>query len=160
MSWTKFGLGFLAVGLLTYAKTRLVDYWVPIEFGHFLIFFVLRSSQIRRALCMTFLVSVGLDFLVQAAHVKGLQVMGQLLLVYLGFNLKKHVIPQYEDVFLLLYFAIFYVGDYYIHWGLSSLLGLPFSRVNPSVFIFTALFHTAFFGLLILITAKLKRGGS
>ena len=157
MSWNKFLAGYALVVLLTFSKSRLIDYWVPIEFSIYLVFFVIRSSETVRALTLTFLCSISLDFIFQAYQVKGLACMGQLLLVYAVCFLKRHVIPQFEDLFLLAFFAIFYLGNYYITLGLGSLLGLHVQRVLPVNSLFHALFHTAIFGLLLLAVNKFRR---
>lgn len=157
MNWSKFFFGFMLVILVTFAKSRLIDYWVPIEFSIFLIFFIIRSSPVGQALVMTFILTLGLDFIFQAGQVKGIQTMAQLLLVYAIVNLKKHVIPQFEDVFLMGFFAIFFIGNHYITLGLSKLLGVYVETVAPVLIIFFALFHTALFGLLLAAGHKLNR---
>ena len=158
MSWNKFLLGFLMVVLLTYAKSRLTRYWVPIEFSFFLIFLVIRSSGIKRALIMTFTLSLGLDLILQTAQVKGLTGLGQLFLVYLVINLKRFILPVYEDLFLIVSFAIFYIANYYISWSLSELLGVYFQTIRPINLIFFALFHTVMFGLVLVVLIRFRRG--
>lgn len=158
MSWNKFGIGFLLVVLATYAKSQITNYWVPFEFSTFLTFFVIRKSNMTRALAMTFVLTLGLDFIFQAGQIKGLNTMGQLLLVYVIVNLKKHVIPQFEDVFLMGFFAIFFIANYYISLGLSTLLGVYMETVAPVLLLFFALFHTAIFGFLLALGHKLNRG--
>jgi len=158
MSWSKFGVGFLMVVIATFAKAQITNYWVPIEFSIFLIFFIIRSSNVTRALLMTFVLTLGMDFIFQAGQVKGLETMGQLVLVFFVVNLKKHVIPQFEDVFLMGFFAVFFIANYYITLVLSKLLGVYVETVAPMLILFFALFHTAFFGLLLAIGHKFGRG--
>lgn len=160
MSWSKFGLGFLLVVFVTFAKTRLVSYWVPIEFSIFLIFFFVRKSSMSRALVMTFVLSLGMDFIFQTGQIKGIQTMAQLLLVFGLGTLKKHVVPQLEDVFLMGFFAIFFVGNHYLTVALSKMLGVYVETVAPVLVLFFALFHTALFGFLLAITHRFQRSES
>ena len=157
MSWNRFLAGSLAVILLFFAKAQLIRYWVPIEFSYFLIFFVLRSSGMVRALFFTFILSLSLDLLLQTGQIKGLGAMSQLALVYLVMNLKRHVVPAYEDLFLLGFFAFFYLTNYYMRWILSNLLGVYFPSIPFSILAFLTLFHTSLFGLLLLITLRFRR---
>lgn len=156
MSWNRFVMGFLLVTLLTYAKSQITTYWVPIEFSYFLIFFILRSCSERRALVFTFLLSLGLDLVLQVGLIKGISAASQLLLIYLIMKLKQNVVPAFHDFFLLTFFAIFYVVNYYLCIGLSQVLGSPFQypQTNLIQLLFLAFFHTAFFGLLLLIDIR------
>ncbi len=156
MSWNRFALGFLLVTLLTYAKSQITNYWVPIEFSYFLIFFILRGSSETRALIFTFLLSLGLDVILQVGLIKGVSAASQLFLIYLIMKLKRNVVPAFHDFFLLTFFAIFYVVNYYLCIGLSQMLGSPFQypQINLIQLAFLAFFHTAFFGLLLLIDIR------
>ncbi|CAM2066269.1 hypothetical protein SCOR_12885 [Sulfidibacter corallicola] len=160
MKWSKFFGGFLLVILLTFAKSKITRYGVPIEFSIFLIFFVIRSTDTVRAILMTFILSLGLDLILQTGQVKGLATMTQMLLVYVIMLLKKHVIPNYEDLFLLGLFALFYVAEYYLRLGLGKLLNTYISTISPTILVFHALFHTAIFGLLLVINLRFSRGDS
>lgn len=156
MSWNRFALGFLLVTLLTYAKSQVTNYWVPIEFSYFLTFFILRNSSETRALIFTFLLSLGLDVILQVGLIKGISAASQLLLIYFIMKLKRNVVPAFHDFFLLTFFAIFYVVNYYLCIGLSQMLGSPFQypQINLIQLLFLAFFHTAFFGLLLLIAIR------
>lgn len=162
MSWNRFALGFLLVTLLTYAKNQVTSYWVPIEFSYFLLFFVLRSCSERRALVFTFMLSLGLDVILQVGLIKGIACASQLFLVYLIMKFKQSVVPVYHDLFLLTFFAIFYVVNYYLTIGLSQALGSQFQypHVNFLQLMFLAFFHTAFFGLLLLIDMRRTARGN
>lgn len=146
MKWSHFWGGFLLVTLLTFAKSKITQFNVPIEFSYFLIFFIIRSSDAVRVLLMTFLLSLGLDFIVQVGEVKGLTCMSQLLLVYIVMLLKKHVIPNFEDLFLLGLFTLFYIADYYLRLFIGAVLNSPVAAVSLTVLVFHALVHTALFG--------------
>lgn len=154
MSWGKFILGFILVVAATYGKSQITDYWVPIEFSFFLIFFIIRSTKDVRCLVMTFILSLSLDLLLQIGQIKGLGAMGQLLLVYIILKLKRSVVPNFQDFFLLGFFAIFYICNYIINMGLSSLLGNYYPAVSFVQLLFLALFHTGFFGILLLISNR------
>jgi hypothetical protein len=158
MSLTKFVLGFFLVVFLSFAKSELVDYWVPIEFSHFLIFFIIRSSTMVRALVLTFILSVGADILLQAHVIKGFAAISHLLLVYIVMHLKEHVVPAFEDLFLLGFFAIFYFVNYYIQLGLGELLGVAVQSISFPRLLFHTVFHMAAFGVLLNISNRLTRG--
>lgn len=158
MSLTKFALGFFFVVFLAFAKSELVDYWVPIQFAHFLIFFIIRSSKMVRALVLTFVLSIGLDILLQAHVVKGFAALSHLLLVYIVMHLKEHVVPAFEDLFLLGFFAIFYFVNYYVQVGLGELLGVSVQSISFPVLLFLTFFHMAAFGVLLNISNRLTRG--
>ncbi|CAM2006864.1 hypothetical protein [Acanthopleuribacter pedis] len=148
MKWSHFWSGFLLVVLLTFAKSQITHFNVPLEFSYFLVFFIIRSSDTVRALLMTFTLSLGLDFIVQVGQVKGLACMSQLLLVYIVMLLKKHVIPNFEDLFLLGLFALFYLADFYLRLLIGVALNSPVPGVSPTVLVFHALVHTALFGAM------------
>ena len=84
--------------------------------------------------------------------------MVQLLLAYGIIHLKRSVVPTFQDFFLLGFFAIFYVTNYYINLGLCGMLKVYFPKVNMTQLVFLAFFHTAFFGLLLLISVRFSRG--
>lgn len=159
MSWPKFFGGFILVVAATYGKSQVTDYWVPIEFSFFLIFFIIRSTKDVRCLAMTFILSLSLDLLLQIGQIKGLGAVGQLLLVYLILKLKRSVVPNFQDFFLLGIFAIFYITNYIISMGLSSLLGNYYPEVSFVQLLFLALFHTGFFGILLLISRRFAPRG-
>lgn len=158
MSLTKFGIGFFLVVFISFAKSELFNYWVPIQFSHFLIFFIIRSSKMVRALVLTFVLSVGLDILLQAHVVKGFAALSHLLLVYIVMHLKQHVVPAFEDLFLLGFFAIFYFVNYYTQMGLGSMLGVDVQTISFPVLLFLTFFHMATFGVLLNISNRLTRG--
>ena len=160
MSWNRFLLGFLLVVLCSYGKSQVTNYWVPIEFSFFLIFMVVRSCRPIPALIYTFLLSLGLDMILQTGQIKGLGAMIQLLLVYGILHLKRNVVPAFQDLFLMGFFAIFYVTNYYINLGLCGMLDVYFPQVNLVQLLFMAFFHTGFFGLLLMIHVRFSRGNT
>ena len=160
MKWNSFSIGFLLVILCSFAKAQVTDYWVPIEFSFFLIFFIIRSSSVVRALTLTLILSLGLDLILQAGQIKGLAAMGQLVLIYVIAILRRHVNPLYEDLFLLGFFAIFYVTHYYINVVLSRIFGVHYQGVPFTTLIFLSLFHTALFSLMLFINVRFRRGTS
>ncbi len=157
MSWSKFALGALIVILLYYAKSRLINYWTPIEFSYFLIFFIIRASSLNRALIMTFVLSLGLDLIFQSGQIKGLAAMSQLALVFLIMSVKKYLVPFYEDFFLIVFFALFCVADYCIGLGLSALFGVYYQTINAPKLLFVTLIHTIIFSLALLIAIRFRR---
>ena len=153
-----FGLGFMAVVLLTYAKSQFTEYWVPIEFSFFLIFLIIRSSEVPRALLMTFILSISLDLIFQTEQVKGLGAIGQLLMVYLIIHAKQRLLPNYSDLVLTVSFAIFYIGNYYIYRLLAGSFDI-YARPYPLVSVlFFALFHMAIFGAILVVLVRFQRG--
>jgi len=157
MRWSSFALGFLIIALLHYAKSRLLNYWIPIEFSFFLIFFIIRSSGTSRALIMTFLLSLGLDILFQSAQVKGLEAMGQTALVFAIMNIKKNVAPFYEDFILIAFFALFCLANYYIGLGLSALFGVYYQSLTVPKLLFFTLVHTILFSLALMVAIRFRR---
>jgi len=156
MKWSRFFLGVVAVVLLSYGKSQITQYWVPMEFSFFLIFFVVRVSSMQRALLMTFLLSVGLDIIFQIGQIKGLSAMGQLGMVFLLIEARRYVIPNYSDLFLVGSFSLFYLGNYYISSWISSALSVTFQEIPFINLLFFALFHTVIFGLLTLLHLKIQ----
>lgn len=160
MKWGIFAICSLVVVLLYFTKSQITSYWVPIEFSFFLIFFIIRSSNLTRALIQTLLLSLGLDLIFHTGQVKGLSCMGQLVLVYIVFNLKRHVTPFFEDIFLLGFFAFFYLANYFISLGLSRLFRVYFQTIAPTNLLFLALFHTTLYSLMVFIYLRFRRGNS
>ncbi len=158
MTWSKFSLGFLAIVLLSFGKSQITEYWVPIEFSFFLIFLIIRNSSMQRALLMTFVLSVGLDIIFQIGHVKGLSAMGQLVMVFFLIEARRYVIPAHTDLFLVGCFSLFYLGNYYITGWISGILGIQFQEVPLVNLLFFSLFHTVLFGVLTLAILRIKRG--
>ena len=156
MTWGKFLLGFLLVVLLSFARSQLTPYWVPIDFSIFLIFVIIRSSDIRRALILTFILSLSLDIIFQAGQTKGLAGMGQLVIVYVIISLRRYIIPAFEDLFLVGSFAFFYLANYYIHHWLSNLFSVTHHSVSLVNLIFFTMFHTVLFGLLLIALIRIN----
>ena len=162
MSFGRFALGFLLVTLLSYGKSQITDYWVPIEFSFFLIFFIIRSSSERRALVFTFLLSLGLDMVLQVGMIKGIPCAVQLVLVYTLMKFMRRLVPNFHEMFLLVFFSVFYIANYYMCMGLSHALGhqiFPYPEVGLGKLIFLAFFHTGFFGLLLLLDLRFSKRG-
>lgn len=163
MSFNRFAAAFVAVTLLSYGKSQITDYWVPIEFSFFLIFFVIRSCSERLALVYTFFVSLGLDMILQVGLIKGIPCVAQLLLVYLIMKLKRHVVPNFQDSFLLLFFGIFYIANYFLCRAFSFSLGrevFPYPEVSIWQLLFLAFFHTCGFLVLIFVDDHLAKRGN
>lgn len=158
MSVGRFFLGFIIVVLLSYAKSQVTEYWVPVEFSFFLIFLIVRSSEVPRALVMTFVLSMSLDLIFQTSQTKGLSAMGQLMMVFFVIHARHHVIPNFCDLFLTAAFAIFYLGNYYIDSWLAGALGVYARSYPPMTVLFFTAFHTVIFGLILVVLARLQRG--
>ena len=126
----------------------------------FLIFLIVRDSSAPRALTLTLILSLSLDIIFQTGRIKGLACMGQLGLVYLVTVFRKQVNPLYEDLFLLIFFALFYIVNYYFYAGLSILFGVYFDPVHPANLLFRSLFHTALFSLLLFLQLRFERRSS
>ncbi len=160
MKWGSFFIGFLVVILLYFAKSQITNYWVPIEFSFFLIFFIIRSSNVGRALAQTLVLSLCMDLIFHTGQVKGLSCMGQLVLVYAVFHLKRHVTPFFEDIFLIGFFAFFYLANYYISLGLSGLFRVYYQTITPTNLLFLTLFHTTLYSLMVFVYLRFNRGSS
>lgn len=160
MKWSSFLIGVLIIVLLSYGKSQITQYWVPLEFSFFLIFLVIRTSSMRRALIMTCLLSVGLDIIFQIGQIKGLTAMGQLVMVFLLIEARRYVIPSSSDFFLVGSFALFYMGNYYIAVWLSNLLGVVFQQIPFINLLFFSLVHTVIYGVVTLgvLHIQKKRG--
>jgi len=157
MKWSKFILGFLVVLLISYTKPRSWEQWGVIDVSMILIFLIVRSSDLSRALLMTFLLSFGVDLMLQTAQVKGLAAMSQLLLVFVIIKLKDTVIPLYEDLFLLFFFALFYISNHLLTLLISSAFDLYYPPLSFSRLVFLALFHTTILAVAFFLTLKFSR---
>ena len=158
MSPGHFTLGFFAVVLLTYAKSQFTEYWVPIEFSFFLIFLIIRSSEIPRALIMTFILSLSLDLIFQTEQTKGLGAIGQLFMVFLIIHARRRLLPNYSDFVLVWAFAIFYLGNYYIYKWLAGSFDIHVRTYPFVTVLFFAAFHMVIFGLILVVAARFTRG--
>lgn len=162
MPWSRFSLGFIVVILLSFLHLQFLDKWGGFEITYFMIFFILRAPDDgnRRVpirvlvLIQVFLLSFGADLVLQAAHVKGLAAMSQLTIVYVIMELKRSIVPRYEDLFLLGFFAVFYVADYVINFGLSKAFGLYHAAVPIQRLLFLTLTHTTVMALLLLASIR------
>ena len=157
MRWSRFAIGFLVVVLLSYIHVELIDKWGGLEISFFMIFFIIRRSSAPRALLQTFLLSLGVDLILQAAQVKGLAAMSRLLVVYAIMQLKRTVVPLYEDLFLLGFFAVFFILDYLINKGISAVFGVYYPDVTAARLLFLALAHTAIMATLLMISLRFEK---
>ncbi len=83
--------------------------------------------------------------------------MVQLVLVYLVYNFKKNVVPNYQDYFLMAFFAFFYFANYYINLGLCAMLDTYYPKVTFAQLLFLAIFHTIFFGVIQALALRFSR---
>ncbi len=157
MKWSKFFLGFLVVLLISYTKPRAWEQWGVIDVSLVMLFLIVRSSELSRALFMTFLLSFGVDLMLQTAQVKGLTAMSQLLLVFVIIKLKHTVIPLYEDLFLLLFFALFYIGNHLLTMLLTSVFNLYYPPLSLPRLFFLSLFHTTILAVAFFVTLRFSR---
>ena len=158
MKWINFLIGAVAVIVLTFVKTRLIDSSWPIDLSLFLVFFIIRAGRMELALIQVFLLGLSMDFILQVAYIKGLSGMGQLLLVYAAIHMKHYIAPSFEDFFLFIYFAVFYIGNYFIGLGLSRLFGVHYETITPGNLFLYAGIHTVIFAVLLTIAKRLQRG--
>lgn len=150
-------LWYAVVVFVTFLQNEILDQPNFLEPSLILIVIMARTTAVRRALIATFIISVSLDLLFSVSQVKGLAAMVQLLLVY-GLSLfQKHIVPRYWDVFVLVYFAIFYLLNYYGSWGLSELLGLRFDALLVTELVYRAVIHTLIFGAVLLMLLRFSK---
>ena len=159
MSFGKFSLLFFLVALLDLGEARLLGFQIQLEFSYFLIFFLIRTCSPARALALSFLLSLGLDLLLQAAQVKGIEAMSVLLLVYGVMQVKKQVIPQYENLFSIVFFFLFYIANQYLTLSINRLFSLAYPMLSLKVILAGALIHTSLFALLVAMIRR-WRGSS
>lgn len=83
--------------------------------------------------------------------------MIQMALVYCMAMLHKHIVPRYWDLFVLLYFALFYFLNYYGTWGLSVALGLRFDVMNGIELLYRGVIHTLIFGAILMVMLRFSK---
>jgi len=154
MAWSRFAIGFAVVVLLSFVHVELVDKWGGLELSYFMIFFIIRGERVPRALVQTFILSLGVDLILQAAQVKGLAAMGQLVVVYAIMQLKRTIVPLYEDLFLLGFFAIFFLADYAINTGVAAVFGVYYPSLSFPRLLFLALLHTSVMAVLLMLSLR------
>ncbi|MDJ0838512.1 MAG: hypothetical protein QNK37_18490 [Acidobacteriota bacterium] len=154
MPWSRFLGGFVVVVLLSYVQPKAIAQWGTVEISFFMMFFIIRSPNQIRALIQIFLLSLGVDLVLQAAHVKGISAMSELLLAFAVIELKRSVVPEYEDLFLLGFFAIFYLANYYISLGISAGFGVYYPVLSLPRLLFLALFHTTVMAVLLMLSIR------
>lgn len=158
MSWNKFGFGFLVVALLTSATFMLKQHGSGYQFSYFLIFLILQESKLGRAMLLIVLLSLGLDILFQGSHIKGLAAMSTLFLIFGIMKLKRFVVSAYHDLFLVCFFAFFYIAQYYMNRSMCHMFGVHTVSIGLPRLLILDVLHTGIFGLLLTVQAKLSRG--
>ena len=154
MPWSSFAGGFVVVVLLSYVQPRAIAQWGTIEISFFMMFFIIRGPKQVTGLIQIFLLSVGVDLVLQTAQVKGISAMSELILAFTVIQLKRTVIPLYEDLFLLGFFAFFYVANYYMSLGISLGFGQYYPSLSLPRLLFLALFHTIMMAVLMMIAIR------
>jgi len=155
MSATRFAVLFTVLMVLTALQDRFLPAHLQVEFSLILIFLVIRSTPVHRALIMTFIASLAVDLVTQAALIKGLHCLGQLPLVYLIMNLRRIVVPRFSELFLMALFTLFYLLNYYIFVSLCALFGLACQQLEAPVLVYRMLIHTMLFGGALLLNLRL-----
>ncbi len=122
-----------------------------------LLVLIARTSPVTQAIFWTIAISVSLDLVFAAGQVKGLGAMVQMALVYIMAHFKKHIIPSHWDLFVLFFFALFYLLNYYGTWGLSELLGLSFDTMSWVELVYRAVIHTLMFGAVLLMVLRFSK---